>query len=1781
MNNPLRSLFYIVTTLLSTAFFASGQQSYITQVKDINQSALSASSLDDSMVNVNGTLFLATDDELTGSELWKLPPGGNAFQFITDLAPGPDSSLPENLTAIGGKLYFSADAGGAGRRDLWVSDGTEAGTLKLADLDDSTQFTPFLGALFFDGNNVNSGMGSELWKSDLTAAGTSLFKNIAPGSADSFLGNFKVVGGTTLFFTAENGGGQALWKTDGTANGTVLVKDPIPNANLEQFSLFTDVGGTLFFRARGSESGFELWKSDGTPDGTVIVTEIQLGSSSGGPQKLTSVNLTGVGPRLFFTAVDGLNGRELWISDGNDFNTHMVRDIRALDNSDDPATDPDNLTAMNGWLFFTANEITTGRELWRSDGTQGGTARVADLVPGLTGSDPANLIDVNGTLFFTTSSGNNLKLWKMTFAIVNDQFTPTTTLVKDLPETPDTATTAISNLVVNGDKLFFKLNDDEIWQSDGTEAGTFQIQRFRNGTGGSMPGEFALVGNEAYFAATDANVGREFWKTDGTTAGTVLVSNISAGGDSNPTGFTPVGTPLGDFVFFSAAAAGLHRELYVQDNTGSVFQVADINEQASKGSDPDNLTKFNNMLFFAATEQHPSPGRTSGRELWRSDPVEGVTELVKDIQPGTGSSSPSNFRVAGNYLFFTAADPNGNEVWRTDGTDAGTIMLKNIAEGPGAGSAPSNLVTLDKSVIFAASDGASKGRELWKSDGTTAGTVMVKDIRTGSAGSLPTQAYLTPVEKLKLVFFVANDGKTGLELWKSNGTDAGTTLVKDINPIVNGSVNQPSTPTQLVAVGDKLFFVATDGVNGRELWRTDGTAAGTFMVKNITANGDSDIREITDVNGLACFSFDNGVNGRELWVSDGTAAGTFLVPQDLTGDDSSSIPNELFAFKSGLLFAATTRADGTELFFAAVGPEIGVEQPVGTGLVNGATVNFGAAVAVPASTTLSFRIKNTGINNLTGVAATITGQHAAEYTITTKPAATVAQNGGFTDMEVKFAPREDGVRNAVLRIASNDGDENPFEIILQGTGDKDPAITTQPISQMVQVGQPVAFAAAAATVDPGGMTVKWLKNKGAIPGAIGNNYNIASAKLTDAGAFTFQAQNSLKVIATSDIAELGVVEDQNPPKLLVGKAGATVTMLAKAAGNGLIYLWRKNGAALPVDPRITGGNTKTLQIKNIAATDTALYTCEVSGPWGGMAVGGSTELRVFDKPPQIDNTVVLPRGIVGAVYNPSGPGFPLPMINPNFERTPLTFSASVLPPGMKIDSKTGVVSGIPTKSGTFAVKFTAGNGILPNSVLTVQLVVDAIPAGSVGVFAGVIPRSAITLGSLGGRFDLTVAAAGGFTGKVTLGLVSHPISGKLNVVARATANDVIAKPTGAFTINRKGQNSLNGTFEMDYAANRISIASLSEANTSNTQAFTAWRNVWDTKLVTLANCTTVTGSKTVGCASTASLKEGMNVVGTGIPLGATVTAITNLTTFELSVNATATTPPTPPASTLKLTADFAARAYEGPYTFGLDAPAGVPDIPMGYGFGYFTVMKTGLLTGTVKTPDGESATWSTFVSDAGELLCFQVVYTPKGSIVGTLDIDPLDLQNANDNTIGGALSLVRPANPAPSARIYEAGHGPNDWTAFGSRWVNPVAPNMILGLVEPGGTDNAHLIFEDGGLTDPAAQVNVTFDVGPKSKITMPASGVDNPGGVKLSMTLSAATGLISGSFVLEDDELRTGPTFVNKKFKRTGTISGILTQDGAGPFGACWFKLEELPTDTVAPANTDINFGSVRVEKK
>jgi ELWxxDGT repeat protein len=842
---------------LSTGLYA--QQANL--LKDIN-STVSTSSNSTSYLQVGSiTFFTATLPE-TGTELWKTDGTPEGTVLIKDIFPGPESGGPFSLVDVQGTLYFSArDANHGG--ELWKSDGTESGTVLVKDIlpGTLTGLQPNLinvdGTLFFWANDGIHG--AELWKTDGTDAGTVMVKDLIPGpgaGAVPFTSLNRVVASGGFLFFALNDGvhGVELWRSDGTESGTFMVKDLLSQPNTGDVAHLTDIDGTLWFRGLSS-AGYDLWKSDGTEAGTVLVKDLAPGDPNYGlPQNIMLLN-----GLVFFLASAPATGLELWTSDGSEAGTILVKDIiPGVGSGFTPGAAASNpMIGYNGQLLFRAFDGTNGTELWTSDGTEGGTVLLKDINPGTLTSNPSGFKEFNGIVYFNAIGGQGFELWR------TDGTQGGTYLVKDIAS--GTTSSNPSFLTAGANALIFTAYTPEthfeIWKSDGTESGTMLVKDLLTSSFNvsSSPVNIAAVNNQVYF--TGNNGSRVMlWKSDGTSDGTTIVKDPSPAFFSITTGTTTRYSAVKDNTYYFVS-----QNLWQSDGTESGTVTSNILDQAPFLIE--NLTPSGNLLFFKGSTS------TEGAELWVHD-GEGV-HRVKDINPGIPPGLPALYEMVdvNGTLFFTADDGAGGiGLWKSDGSEMGTSLVKVI---PNVFFGVSPLLTNINGTLFFTANNGINGHELWKSDGTESGTVMVKDINPGLASSnIGTQSIITNIVNVNGVAYFKADGGTGVELWKSDGTEQGTVKVKEI-----ASGNESSFPANLVNANGTLFFTAYENAHGTELWKTDGTEAGTVLVKDITAGPTASHIQYTIAVGNKIYFY---LTGSGIWESDGTEAGTKLIASNVS-----------------------------------------------------------------------------------------------------------------------------------------------------------------------------------------------------------------------------------------------------------------------------------------------------------------------------------------------------------------------------------------------------------------------------------------------------------------------------------------------------------------------------------------------------------------------------------------------------------------------------------------------------------------------------------------------------------------------------------------------------------------------------------------------------------------------------------------------------------------------------------------------------------------------------------
>ncbi len=481
-----------------------------------------------------------------------------------------------------------------------------------------------------------------------------------------------------------------------------------------------------------------------------LVADLAPGRAGSDPRDLTAMNGT-----LFFTAWTPGHGRQLWKTNGTAAGTIMLTQV-----SGPAGADPKDLTVADGVLFFSACDPRHGRELWKSNGTLAGTTMVRDIMRGRAGSNPQDI----------------------TYAIGQQLPNP------------------IHQVLVYF-SAWTTANGRQLWKSGGTAAKTVMVTDVHPGRAGLRPEDITPVtGTRAMFSGDDGVHGREPWVTDGTTAGTAMYENLRPGpAGSDPANITAevyyVGI-LGQFpLWYFTANDGRHgREFFVAYDTDPPADSYDI-KPAPASSDPgpfDSVAGETGLL--AATTA------TNGRELFdvqqpppppfANGPQPGTATKVVGVGPGRGSNpllgptnqiglTPQPEPVARTYFAADLAG-HGRQLWQADETislspgEGGTVSFSvggvRLVDGTHPAD-PRDLTSVGGTPVFGTDTGTTElfsaadrrhGRQLWYSDGWSSNTHVVTHLRSGPVGTNPED--ITVIGQR--AYFTAFDRSHGRELWQ-------------------------------------------------------------------------------------------------------------------------------------------------------------------------------------------------------------------------------------------------------------------------------------------------------------------------------------------------------------------------------------------------------------------------------------------------------------------------------------------------------------------------------------------------------------------------------------------------------------------------------------------------------------------------------------------------------------------------------------------------------------------------------------------------------------------------------------------------------------------------------------------------------------------------------------------------------------------------------------------------------------------------------------------------------
>lgn len=508
------------------------------------------------------------------------------FDCATDQLSAVDTSLlsPSEFVEIGGRAVFAGS--GVLGRELYVTDGTSASfavDINPVGSSSPTAITAIDASRVILAADDPTGPGRELWISDGTAAGTSLLKDIEPEfvTASGEVSELTCHFGQLVFAANDGTTGVEPFTLD-AAGVPALIKDIVPGLGSSAPRGFTScwVDGRVltFFVASTPATGLEPWVSDGTAAGTILLGDLVAGAAASDPSQFTCCD-----DQVFFVAAN-----ELWVTDGRAFGTRVIE----LDPSS--AARPDFLTPCKGKLYFSAFTSAAGRELMTSDGTESGTRVIRDIVAGSAGSAPAKIVCCGDRLYFVATEANGTELWTSNGTAAG------TVMAANIAA--GSASSSPTGLTCCQGRLFFQasgVQGAEPYVSDGTPAGTVLLKDVTPGLSGSFPEYFTCCldgngGHRVTFVAQNGTGERVLWRTDGTPAGTVVLENL--GPVLGASEFFCCGTRL----YFQVSDSVIGRELWVSDGTANGTTLfCDIEPEGS--SDPTDLVCCGGKIYLAAT----------------------------------------------------------------------------------------------------------------------------------------------------------------------------------------------------------------------------------------------------------------------------------------------------------------------------------------------------------------------------------------------------------------------------------------------------------------------------------------------------------------------------------------------------------------------------------------------------------------------------------------------------------------------------------------------------------------------------------------------------------------------------------------------------------------------------------------------------------------------------------------------------------------------------------------------------------------------------------------------------------------------------------------------------------------------------------------------------------------------------------------------------------------------------------------------------------------------------
>lgn len=745
---------------------------------------------------------------------------------------------------------------------------------------------------------------------DISATGDGAYATGLAGVGNLLAAPVVLSSGSAVFPAFSDTSGVELWVTDGTTGGTGQILNLNPSGGITiPTTGMVSLGSTVLFAA-DTGAGLDLWSTDGTAAGTALVLDIQTGLDD----SIRNMAVNSALGLACFSADNGTDGSEPWISDGTTVGTMMLTDLNPTG-----ASNPRFITATADGFIFVADNGTEAR-LYFTDGTMANTVQLDNRTSYTAYAETEKFLvasDLN--VYFADTAG---MIFQVAYPAGPNQ---APTLADGSYLIPDTTSggsiiDTLTALDPEGDMLSYSI-------LNGNADGNFVLD--------ASSGELSITASPTFDPMTTPSYLLEVEVSDGTDTDTATITiELFEAVPTSPQALPMVGSTTatsGDInTQFQNGLRVLSGDdyLYYFNRDGTQDMVMyDLNGLAIDSIAPlRNIKTYGNIindtLWFAAALDAAS--NLNRQVLWSL--YGGADDLFKLNYGGNPWINARSFTQVGNSIFFAGKNPGSSNISRSkllrlgpgrqlaDLSIASDLNTNNHeffnADGNNSLDHAFTDVGNGQYALYRATDGTS-GYEyfVYKLSDSTA-SLLFDASATGDGAyalggasdstRLPLPVALTSGQVILPAFSDSSD----VELWITDGTTPNTTQIANLN--ATGGINIPTTG--LVSTGATAIFAADSG-NGLDLWSSDGTAAGTMMLSDINMNASDSINHMTvnPGNGLVFFAATNGMAGREPWITDGTTAGTIMLG-DLNPSGSSN-PNHVFAAKDGFVFVAN---DGTK-----------------------------------------------------------------------------------------------------------------------------------------------------------------------------------------------------------------------------------------------------------------------------------------------------------------------------------------------------------------------------------------------------------------------------------------------------------------------------------------------------------------------------------------------------------------------------------------------------------------------------------------------------------------------------------------------------------------------------------------------------------------------------------------------------------------------------------------------------------------------------------------------------